>query len=50
MDLLLNRSPQRSKYKCDMAISDDEQQIRDILQFEIAENVIKGWEEVEFVN
>ena len=35
--------------KRDMAFSDDEQQIRDILQFEIAENIKKGWEEVEFV-
>ena len=48
--LIVEQEPQRSKYKCDMAFSDDEQQIRDILQFEIAENVKKGWEEVEFVN
>jgi hypothetical protein len=32
--------------KRDMAFSDDEQQIRDILQAEIADNVKKGWEEV----
>lgn len=32
--------------KRDMAFSNDEQQIRDILQAEIADNVKKGWEEV----
>lgn len=43
-------SSRKELIKRDMAFSDDEQQIRDILQFEIAENVKKGWEEVEFVN
>lgn len=32
--------------KRDMAFSNDEQQIRDILQAEIADNIKKGWEEV----
>ena len=43
-------SSRKELIKRDMAFSDNEQQIRDILQFEIAENVKKGWEEVEFVN
>ena len=31
----------------DMAFSSDEQQIRDILAAELADNIKKGWEEVQ---
>ena len=30
----------------DMAFSSDEQQIRDIMEAEIADNIKKGWEEI----
>jgi hypothetical protein len=33
--------------KRDMAYSSDEQQIRDILAAEIADNIKKGWEHLE---
>ena len=39
-------SGRKDMLKRDMAYSDDEQQIRDILAAEIADNVKKGWEEV----
>lgn len=39
-------SGRKDMLKRDMAYSNDEQQIRDILAVEIADNVKKGWEEV----
>ena len=39
-------SSRKEMIKRDMAFSSDEQQIRDILVAEIADNIKKGWEEV----
>lgn len=39
-------SARKELIKRDMAFSSDEQQIRDILAAEIADNIKKGWEEV----
>ena len=39
-------SSRKEMIKRDMAFSSDEQQIRDILAAEIADNIKKGWEEV----
>ena len=40
-------SGRKEMLKRDMAYSSDEQQIRDILAAEIADNIKKGWEEVQ---
>lgn len=39
-------SARKELIKRDMAFSSDEQQIRDILAAELADNIKKGWEEV----
>ena len=39
-------SGRKDMIKREMAYSSDEQQIRDILAAEIADNIKKGWEEV----
>ena len=40
-------SARKELIKRDMAFSSDEQQIRDILAAELADNIKKGWEEVQ---
>ena len=41
-----NKIMAKELIKRDMAFSSDEQQIRDIMEAEIADNIKKGWEEV----
>ena len=39
-------SGRKELIKRDMAFSSDEQQLRDIMEAEIADNIKKGWEEL----